>query len=143
MTLLALAGSGGFLAASGLRNLPPLSAARAKKPSPRTPLSATAPKPPPISHRNSRRVRPQNWRGECAEPVMPSPALLGFVIRRFTRFPETVRALARNRADFESPKLLFPQRKLPQYANRLYQLEFSVDASSETGCRLDQCMAVF
>src|SRR5260370_13703865 len=106
MTLWALAGGGGFLGARGLRSLPPLSAARAKKPSPRTPLSATPPKPPPISHRNSRRVRPQNWRGERAESVMPSPALLGFVIRRVTRFPERVRARARNRADFQSPRLL-------------------------------------
>src|SRR5262249_32666532 len=63
MTLLALAAWCGGLGASGLRNRSGISAAHArpaKKPSPKSPVSATAPKPPPISQRNSRRVRRQN-----------------------------------------------------------------------------------
>ncbi len=64
MTLLAFAGNGGALGASGLTNGVTPSAAtacRARNPSdPSRPVSATEPKPPPISQRNSRRVRPQN-----------------------------------------------------------------------------------
>src|ERR1700678_3948555 len=64
ITLLALAGNGGALGASGLLNGVTPSAAmacRTIKPSPpKSPASATDPKPPPISQRNSRRVLPQN-----------------------------------------------------------------------------------
>src|SRR5271154_2183639 len=76
ITLLALAGNGGALGASGLLNGVTPSAAiacRAMKPSPpNSPASATDPNPPPISQRNSRRVLPQNeppgaTRGCCGE----------------------------------------------------------------------------
>src|SRR5688572_3631645 len=66
MTLLALAGSLGDLDASGLL-LPGVSdvaPARGRKPSPASSeVSAAAPKPQPVSQRNSRRVRPQKLRG--------------------------------------------------------------------------------
>src|SRR5262245_53320304 len=64
ITLFALAARGGALGAIGLTNGDVPSAAtacRARNPSaPSRPVSATPPKPPPISHKNSRRVRPQN-----------------------------------------------------------------------------------
>src|SRR5438094_10361754 len=67
MTDFAWAGKCGFLGASGLTNRPgPSSAAAAllkKSSADSSPVRATAPKPPPTSQRNSRRVRPQNWRG--------------------------------------------------------------------------------
>src|SRR6266581_9567269 len=62
MTLFAFAGSGGFFGASGLVHFVSPSAAHAccaKKPSSSIPASATPTNPAPISHRNSRRVRPQ------------------------------------------------------------------------------------
>src|SRR5579883_1105730 len=64
MTLLALAGSIGGLGASGLTNAAGAAVARLpKNPSAdNRPVSAAAPKPAPVSHRNSRRVRRQNWR---------------------------------------------------------------------------------
>src|SRR5947209_4190350 len=66
MTLFALGWNMGRFGASGLTNLLTPSAAtasRAKKPSADSrPVRATEVKPPPASHKNSRRVRPQNWR---------------------------------------------------------------------------------
>src|SRR5437764_9552003 len=61
MTLFAFAAKCGFFGASGLAKL--VLGGAAVSESPNNPASATAPKPPPISQRNSRRVRPQNWRG--------------------------------------------------------------------------------
>src|SRR5437899_9500539 len=69
ITLLAWAGRGAAFGAIGLTNGVMPSAARhcrARNPSePSSPARATDPKPPPISQRNSRRVRPQNeeWAG--------------------------------------------------------------------------------
>src|SRR6478672_11032189 len=63
ITLFAFAGSNGGLRANGLANCGPASARCEKKPSPdRSEASAAAPKPQPVSHRNSRRVRPQKSR---------------------------------------------------------------------------------
>src|SRR5436190_21911326 len=64
ITLLAWAGRGGAFGAIGLTHGVTPSAAthcRARNPSePSSAVRATDPKPPPISQRNSRRVRPQN-----------------------------------------------------------------------------------
>src|SRR5207249_7746714 len=67
MTALALGVKCGFLGASGLtKEAGVAAAARLKKPSAESrPVRATAPKPPPVSQRNSRRVRRQNWRASC------------------------------------------------------------------------------
>src|SRR3954470_19790800 len=61
MTLFAVPGSDGALGASGLANCGAASARCEKKPSTdSSDVSAAAPKPQPVSQRNSRRVRPQN-----------------------------------------------------------------------------------
>src|SRR5262245_4275847 len=64
ITLFALPLKCGFFGAIGLRNAVFASAApaaRSKKPSAESrPVSAVAPKPAPVSQRNSRRVTPQN-----------------------------------------------------------------------------------
>src|SRR5262245_28509033 len=66
MTLLALAVKCGFLGAMGFVNwlLPSAATAcRPRKPScDSIDVRASDPKPQPVSHRNSRRVRRQNWR---------------------------------------------------------------------------------
>src|SRR3954462_8648311 len=60
MTLLALAGSRGAFGTSGLLNCVAARAALVKNPSAESKeVSAAAPKPQPVSQRNSRRVRPQ------------------------------------------------------------------------------------
>src|SRR5688572_2904814 len=65
ITFLARAPKWGGFGARGLANLVMPSAAwacREKNSLPRSPVRATDAKPPPISQRNSCRVRPQNWR---------------------------------------------------------------------------------
>src|SRR4051812_21014602 len=60
MTLLAVAGIRGAFGASGFGNCVAARAAPVKKPSAESKdVSAAAPKPHPVSQRNSRRVRPQ------------------------------------------------------------------------------------
>src|SRR3954451_7418724 len=62
MTLLAFAVSNGGLGASGLANCAAACADFVKKPSAESnDVSAAAPKPQPVSQRNSRRVRPQKF----------------------------------------------------------------------------------
>src|SRR4051794_14330676 len=64
MTALAFGVKCGGLGARGLTNDAGVAAAaRLKNPSAESrPVRATAPNPPPVSQRNSRRVRRQNWR---------------------------------------------------------------------------------
>src|SRR5262245_51188439 len=64
MTAFAFGSKCGGRGASGLTNVPgAAAAARLKNPSAESrPVRATAPNPRPVSHRNSRRVRRQNWR---------------------------------------------------------------------------------
>src|SRR5262245_29318495 len=66
MTALALAGNIGFLGAIGLTNLVASLGASAGPPASagslwNNPARPSAPNPAPVSHRNSRRVRRQNW----------------------------------------------------------------------------------
>src|SRR5438132_7845306 len=75
ITARALAVTCGFFGAMGLakRLCPSVAiACRARKPSPESmAVSATEANPPPASHKNSRRVRPQNWpRGDFDVLVM-------------------------------------------------------------------------
>src|SRR5947209_12386176 len=66
MTDFAFAAWCGFFGASGLTNLETPSAAQAweaKKSSPSIAARATDANPPPVCQRNSRRVRPQKFRG--------------------------------------------------------------------------------
>jgi hypothetical protein len=73
MTLFAFAGSGAGFGASGLANelvADDAKVRRAKKPSPESSdTSAAAPKPQPLSHRNSRRVRRQKFRRLIVEDI--------------------------------------------------------------------------
>src|SRR3954447_6086442 len=63
MTLLALPGSSGGFGTSGLAAGSDAAARLGKNPSiERSDVSAAAPKPQPVSQRNSRRVRPQKSR---------------------------------------------------------------------------------
>jgi hypothetical protein len=62
MTLFALAVRNGGRGVSGLADKVAPLAAGAKKPSaPSSDVSAAAPNPQPVSHKNSRRVRPQKF----------------------------------------------------------------------------------
>src|SRR5437762_12938281 len=74
ITLLALAVKCGCFGAIGFaRRLWPsaATACRARKPSRESiAVSATDAKPPPVSQRNSRRVRRQNWRWEGLEELL-------------------------------------------------------------------------
>jgi hypothetical protein len=73
MTLFALAGSPGDFGMSGLAAVVDAAAVRAKKPSSdKNEVSAAAPNPQPVSHRNSRRVRPQKSRTGFLEGMMGS-----------------------------------------------------------------------
>src|SRR5205807_7860751 len=86
ITLLALAGSCGFLGASGLRNGVLASAALAwleKKPSWESrPVNARPVKPAPVSQRNSRRVRRQN----CPDSfIIASPGTISVEINKLIR----------------------------------------------------------
>src|SRR5688572_13848132 len=66
MTAFALAGNIGFLGAIGLVNFVATFGASGALASSRSlwsnPVRPSAPNPAPVSHRNSRRVRRQNWR---------------------------------------------------------------------------------
>src|SRR5439155_11148988 len=88
MTAFALGVKCDFFGASGLTNDAGVAAAaRLKNPSPESnPVSATAPKPPPVSQRNSRRVRRQNWQA--------SSFIVETVVRRLRL---SVRTLSRKR----------------------------------------------
>src|SRR5947209_18320448 len=79
ITLRALGVKWGGRGASGLtKRVGVAAAARLKKPSADSrPVRATAPKPAPVSQRNSRRVRPQNWRGIVKAPCISPLPLCG------------------------------------------------------------------
>src|SRR5207244_1798933 len=80
ITLRAFGSKCGGRGASGLMKRAGRVSARAwlKKPSADSrPVRATAPKPAPVSQRNSRRVRPQNWRGIVKAPCISPLPLCG------------------------------------------------------------------
>src|SRR5262245_29688243 len=82
MTLFALGVKCGFLGAMGLTNVG-AAAARLKKPSAdSSPVRARPVNPPPVCHRNSRRVRRQNCRSFI---VGISVVLFSYGVRRFLR----------------------------------------------------------
>src|SRR5690348_12204792 len=79
ITDLAFAGNIGGFGAIGLANflmalwVPSAADARLKNPSrSSSPVRASPANPPPASHRNSRRVRPQNWRERVLVIAPPS-----------------------------------------------------------------------
>src|SRR5689334_13775283 len=121
MTDLALGGKCGFLGASGLRN-GSAAAARPKNPSAESrPVSATAPKPAPVSQRNSRRVRRQNWQASfMVTPLHPSFTFLVPTLRVGTSSYDALRRgplprsepIGRHRNQSRQPRII-PRTRIP------------------------------